>query len=69
MRRDAESNDGPAMRDMTSPAEYSQPTRSLLHRAAFGTCLLVAGLLLVGSILMVILYAVAVVQFFSGFAD
>jgi hypothetical protein len=55
---------------MSSPNENSPtPTRSVLHRAVYGSCVVVAGLFLVCSVLVLIAYIVAAVYFFSGFAD
>lgn len=45
------------------------PNRSVLHRAVFGACLVVAGLLLAASILVPSLFIIGVLRFLSGFGD
>jgi hypothetical protein len=58
---------GPAMAG--EPEESPDPKRSVAHRIVFGACLVLAGLFLVASIALVIIYAVMAAQFFSGGAD
>jgi len=53
----------PSVTNAAKPA----PKRSVLHRVVFGTALVVAGLLLAASILVPIIYIIAVLRFFSGF--